>query len=143
MIQQAKVHYISWNMAALYGAVKKQQLFFSYSCTYIVAFSALTLLVGRQEGHAAHKNLSDEVLAWLSVWNKVQRLAYGPADATATLSSLLQKIQNGLSFWYQPTQVVLEKTFCTILLLSAHSSINWISLVLIKAPLWLQSEHSS
>jgi len=27
------------------------------------AFSALTLLVGRQEGHPARKNLSDEVLA--------------------------------------------------------------------------------
>jgi len=31
------------------------------------AFSALTLLVGRQEGHPACKKLSDEVLAWLSV----------------------------------------------------------------------------
>jgi len=31
-----------------------------------VAFSALTLLVGCQEGHPAHKNLTDEVLAWLS-----------------------------------------------------------------------------
>ena len=30
------------------------------------AFSALTLLVGCQEGHPAHKNLCDEVLAWLS-----------------------------------------------------------------------------
>ena len=36
------------------------------------AFSALTLLVGWQEGHLARKNLSDEVLAWLSVWSKVQ-----------------------------------------------------------------------
>ena len=36
-------------------------------------------------------------------------LAYCPADATATPSYLLQKIQNGLSFWYRPTQVVLEK----------------------------------
>ena len=33
----------------------------------------------------------------------------GVADATATPSSLLQKIQNGWSFWYRPTQVVLEK----------------------------------
>jgi len=32
----------------------------------------LTLLVGRQEWHPARKNLSDEVLAWLSVWSKVQ-----------------------------------------------------------------------
>jgi len=38
----------------------------------ILAFSALTLLVGRQEGHPACKKLSGEVLAWLSVWSKVQ-----------------------------------------------------------------------
>jgi len=31
------------------------------------AFSALMLLVGRQEGHLACKNMSDGVLAWLSV----------------------------------------------------------------------------
>jgi len=36
------------------------------------AFSALTLLVGRQEGHPACKKLGDEVLAWLSVRSKVQ-----------------------------------------------------------------------
>jgi len=33
----------------------------------IVAFSALTLLVGRQEGHPVCKILSGEVLVWLSV----------------------------------------------------------------------------
>jgi len=32
------------------------------------SFSALTLLAGRQEEHLACKKLSDEVLAWLSVW---------------------------------------------------------------------------
>ena len=36
----------------------------------VTAFSALTLLVGCQEGHPEehlpHKNLTDEVLAWLS-----------------------------------------------------------------------------
>ena len=35
------------------------------------AFSSLTLLVGRQEGHPACKKLSGEVLAWLSVWSEV------------------------------------------------------------------------
>ena len=35
------------------------------------AFSALTLLVGRQEGHPACKKLSDGVLAWLFVWSDV------------------------------------------------------------------------
>jgi len=39
---------------------------------YIFAFSALTLLVGRQEGHPACKKLSGGVLAWLSVWSEVQ-----------------------------------------------------------------------
>jgi len=36
-------------------------------------------------------------------------LHYGLADATATLTILFQKIQNGLSFWYQPTRVILER----------------------------------
>jgi len=37
-----------------------------------IAFSALTLLVGQQEGHPACKKLSGEMLAWLSVWSEVQ-----------------------------------------------------------------------
>jgi len=37
-----------------------------------VAFSALMLLVGWQEGHLACKKLSSEVLAWLSVWSEMQ-----------------------------------------------------------------------
>jgi len=37
----------------------------------VAAFSVLTLLVGRQEGHAC-KKLSDGVLAWLSLWSEVQ-----------------------------------------------------------------------
>jgi len=36
------------------------------------AFSALTLLLGQQEGHPACKKLSGGVLAWLSVWSEVQ-----------------------------------------------------------------------
>jgi len=39
---------------------------------YINAFSALTLLVGQQEGHPACKKLSGGVLAWLSVWSEMQ-----------------------------------------------------------------------
>jgi len=38
------------------------------------AFSAQTLLVGRQEGHPACKKQSGGVLAWLSVWSEVQTL---------------------------------------------------------------------
>jgi len=36
------------------------------------AFSALTLLVGQQEGHPACKKLTGGVLAWFSVWSEVQ-----------------------------------------------------------------------
>jgi len=39
---------------------------------YLQLFSALTLLVGRQEGHLACKKLSSGVLAWLSVCCEVQ-----------------------------------------------------------------------
>jgi len=41
-------------------------------CLYLasIAFSALILFAGRQEEHLACKKLSDEVLAWLSVWSK-------------------------------------------------------------------------
>ena len=35
------------------------------------AFSALTLLVGQQEGHSVCKKLSGGVLAWLFVWSDV------------------------------------------------------------------------
>jgi len=46
-------------------------------------FSALTLLVGWQEGHPACKKLSGGVLVWLS------GARYGPADATAAPRCLL------------------------------------------------------
>ena len=41
-------------------------------CLSFIAFSALTLLVGRQEGHPACKKTECRVLAWLSVWSEVQ-----------------------------------------------------------------------
>jgi len=61
-------------------------LIFYYSINY--ASSALTLLVGQQEGHPACKKLSGGVLAWFS--GARCRLAYGPADVTATHCLLLQ-----------------------------------------------------
>jgi len=45
-----------------------------WSLLWHSAFSALTLLVGRQEEHLACKKLSDEVLAWLSVCSEVQMI---------------------------------------------------------------------
>jgi len=46
--------------------------YYSVSQLKPVAFSALTLLVRRQEGHPACKKLSGGVLAWLSVLSEVQ-----------------------------------------------------------------------
>jgi len=46
--------------------------FLIFSIYNLVDFSALTLLVERQEGHPACKKLSGGVLVWLSVWSKVQ-----------------------------------------------------------------------
>ena len=43
-----------------------------YCYVWCDAFSALILLVGRQEEHLVCKNLSDEVLVWLSAWSEVQ-----------------------------------------------------------------------
>jgi len=42
-------------------------IIFWYVISQCFAFSALTLLVERQEGHPACKKLSGGVLAWLSV----------------------------------------------------------------------------
>jgi len=38
----------------------------------LVALSALTFLVGQQEGHPVCKKLSGVMLAWLSVWGEMQ-----------------------------------------------------------------------
>ena len=52
--------------------------------------SALTLLVGRQEGHTACKK-TRVVGCWRGYLSGARcRLAYGPADATATHCLLLQ-----------------------------------------------------
>jgi len=58
----------------------------------LIAFSALTLLVGRQEGHLACKKTEWwPVGCWHGYLSGVQcRLVYGPADATATDYLLLQ-----------------------------------------------------
>jgi len=49
------------------------------------AFSALMLLIGRQDEHPASKKLSDEVLAWLFVWSKVQMIQLMPLSPHCVL----------------------------------------------------------
>jgi len=47
-------------------------LFAYHELFILLAFSASTLLVGRQEGYPACKKLNGGVLAWLSVWSEEQ-----------------------------------------------------------------------
>ena len=65
---------------------------------YVVgAFSALTLLVGRQEGHPACKKLSGGVLARLSVWSELQACMSQLMPLPLTVSCF-SKIQIGFTF---------------------------------------------
>jgi len=74
------------------------------------AFNALSLSVGHQEEHPACKKLSDELLAWLSVRSKVQMICIWSSWCHChPIISCFIKIQNGLPFWCQLTEVVLEK----------------------------------
>jgi len=60
---------------------------------------ALTLLVGRQEGHPVCKKLSGEVLAWLSVWSEVQTCIWPMQLMPLPLNvSCFSKFQIGFTF---------------------------------------------
>ena len=94
-----------------------------------LAFSALTLLAGRQEEHPACKNWL--MRCWCGYWRqeehpacknwvtrcwcgylsgaKCRSFAYGPADAAASPNPIILKSRLVLPFWYWLTQVVLEK----------------------------------
>ena len=73
------------------------------------AFSALTLLVGWQEGHPACKKLSGGVLAWLSVWSEVQTCICSSWCHCHSLSLASVKSRLVLPFWCRLTRVVPEK----------------------------------
>ena len=65
------------------------------------AFNALTLLVGRQEGHPACKNRA--VGCWLSVWSKVQTCIWSSLCRCHSLSRASVKSRLVLPFWYRLT----------------------------------------
>ena len=78
-------------------------------CSIVIAFSALTLLVGWQEGHPACKKLSGGVLVWLSVWSEVQTCTWPSWNHCHSLSLASVKSRLVLPFWYRLTWVVPEK----------------------------------
>jgi len=80
------------------------------------AFSALTLLVGRQEGHPACKKLSGGLLAWLSVWSEVQTCicstwchCHSLSLASVKSKALKAEALVMVPFRYWLTWVVLDK----------------------------------
>ena len=65
----------------------------------LFAFSALTLLVGRQEGHpVCKKHKSGGVLVWLSVWSEVQTCIMAQLMPLPPTVSCFSKIQIGFIF---------------------------------------------
>ena len=74
-----------------------------------IPFSALTLLVGWQEGHPACKKLSGGVLVWLSVFSEVQTCIWPSWCHCHSLSLASVKSRLVLPFWYRLTRVVPDK----------------------------------
>ena len=102
------------------------------SCAVVVAFSALTLLVGWQEGHPACKKLSGGVLAWLSVWSEMQTCIWPSWCQCYSLSLASVKSRLVLPFWYRLTRVVLDNgplNGCVCI----HCQLMW---------LYMQTQHS-
>jgi len=64
-------HWVVSDKGPLHIYVLKMAFWILHGTVVTFAFSALTLLVGRQEGHPACKK-SGGVLAWLSLWSKMQ-----------------------------------------------------------------------
>jgi len=73
------------------------------------AFSALTLLVGPQEGHPACKKLSGGGAGVVICLERGADLPMAQLMPLPLTVCCFSKIQIGLPFWYWLTQVVLEK----------------------------------
>ena len=65
--------------------------------------------LGGRKGIRPVKNLSGGVLAWLSVWSKVQTCILPSWCHCHSLSLASVKSRLVLPFWYRPTRVVQEK----------------------------------
>jgi len=96
-----KTMFLKWLLNSVYFTSRYGSLF--------CAFSALTLLVGRQEGHLACKKLNGGVLAWLSVWSEVQTCIWFSGFHCHSLSLASVKPRLVLPFWYRLTRVVPDK----------------------------------
>ena len=87
-----------------------QKRYWRSICACLVwIFSALMLLVGRQERHPVCNKLSGWVLALLSVWSEVQTCVWSSWCHCHSLSLASVKSRLVLPFWYRLTWVVPDK----------------------------------
>jgi len=95
------------------GRICNSECLYSLLClvTASIAFSALTVLVVCQDEYPAYKKFSNEVMAWLSVWNEVQMICIWPSQCHCHLiiSSFI-KIQIGLTFTMPAYHTVLKSS---------------------------------
>ena len=75
----------------------------------IIAYSALTRLVGRQEGHLACKKLSGRGAGMVVCLEQAADLHTAQLMSLPLTVSCFSKIQIGFTFWYRLTRVVPDK----------------------------------
>ena len=105
------VGYLAWGQKghSAHKSLLQKLRWSGWPWPWLLTFSALTLLVGQQEGHPAYKKLSGGVLTWLFVWSEVQTCIWPIWCHRHSLSLASVKSRLVLPFWYLPTQVVSEK----------------------------------
>jgi len=108
-VELGRISFLSEDRISRYGYNVNGITIMAHYSGHYSAFSALTLLVGWQEGHPACKKLSGGVLAWLSVWSEVQTCIWSSWCYCHSLSLASVKSRLVLPFWYRPTQVVPDK----------------------------------
>ena len=99
-----------------------------------VAFSALMLLFGWQEGYPACKKLTGGVLVWWSVWSKVQTCIWPSWCHCHSPSLASVKSRLVLPFWYRLTRVVpnkglLNRFVHAILIQLGNQNIDWSTVI--------------
>ena len=104
------IHFFNQSSSSFHNTCPYCRSLFCYSINVMkYFFSALTPLVGWQEGHRACKKLSSEVLAWLSGWSKVQTCIWPSWCHCHSLSLAPVKSRLVLPVCYRLTWVVPDK----------------------------------
>ena len=95
----------SYRMSIAYTAYKH----ICVAVTITTSLQCFDCWMGGRKGNRPVKNLSGGVLAWLSVWSKMQTCIWPSWCHCHSLSLASVKSRLVLPFWYRLTQVVPEK----------------------------------